>query len=289
MRFNRLYHTKGHFVKTIIGNVYTAIFGLGISKGDLLVLNYHSTPEKLHQSFIKQITYLENKFTFLNPSDLEEFMKGKLDESKRYVLLTFDDGLLNNLKTIKYLNNKGVYSILFVVPGFIDSEDGKAFYIKNIRPVINANIDNGNEDFVAINWDKLAELYKNGNVIGAHTHNHILTKDLDHNSIVDEIVNCKSIIESKLNCKVEMFCSPNNTLMSVGDLALKLIQDNYKFHFTTIPGSNSVHKNSLFIKRVNVESFWTKGAFKFALSKVERNRYKNERSTYEKLIENSKK
>lgn len=272
MKYNKQIHNFSHCLKSIIGSVIS--FDVLRAKDQLIVLNYHGTQKKFINNFIDQINYLKQHYKIITPNEFVELMKGGKPISGKKVLLTFDDGIKNNLNAIMVLDSLGISAYFFVVPEFVntDADKQKAYFIKNIRPMINPVIDNENEDFGALSWEDL-KCIADKHTIGCHTYTHTLVKDtLNDNDLEKELVHSKTIIENKLGIKVDSFCSINNTLLSIGKKECELVDKHYLYHFTTFGGNNIIPQPQL-IRRVNVESHWLKGAFKFALSFIELNRW----------------
>jgi peptidoglycan/xylan/chitin deacetylase (PgdA/CDA1 family) len=272
--------------KSILGRIEKLRGGLRYDSEELLVLNYHSTPAKFIGQFEKQVDFLTSNYNILGPSKLEDYFGGNLSADRAHVLLTFDDGLKNNLNAARVLEERNMRGYFFIVPAFIDTPKAqqKDFYLRNIRPVINAAIDQEQEDFLALDWTELAELIKKGHAMGAHTLTHTLlanTSTLENSE--SEIVQCKRTIENKLSVTINAFCSINNTLLSVGAKEKKLIEKNFRYHFTTLPGYNAGDKNPLFIRRRNVECYWPDGAFYYALGRSDLKRWSNKVAQYSNL------
>jgi len=269
MGYNFKIHPFSHFAKSFFGKIEKNIFKIAYSDDELIVVNYHSTPKKFDKNFERQVNYFKTNFNIISPQELQSFFDGKgLKKNKCSLLFTFDDGLKNNLNAIRILEKNNIRALLFIVPGFIDTpkEKQKEFYLKNIRSIINSNIDNQPEDFTALGWNEIKDLISRGHFVGAHTQSHTLvanTSDINNSEI--EIAGCKKVIEKELEISVDSFCSINNTTLSIGKKEKELINKNYKYHFTTFPGLNNENKDPQLIKRRNVESFWLMGAVYFAI------------------------
>lgn len=283
MKYNRRIHTFSHVLKAIIGNFFSlSIFS---PKNQLIVLNYHGTQIKFIDNFIYQIHYLKKKYEIITPTQFEELILLKNEVKGKKVLLTFDDGIKNNLYAINELNKLGISVYLFAVPGFINTskEEQKFFFIRNIRPTIIPEIDSRPEDFMALSWDELIEISKN-HTIGSHTYSHTMLKNvLDEKKLKEELIQSKTVIENKIGIKVNSFCSINNTLLTIGKKESEIVQHNYQYHFTTF-GGNNLEIDPFLIKRINVECYWLKGAFKFALSPFEFYRWNKKILGFKHLI-----
>ncbi len=257
--------------------------GLKYEKGELLVLNYHSTPKKFITHFQEQVKFLAAHFDIIRPDQLPDFFNGTLKTEKCGLLFTFDDGLKNNLHAVEIMNGLNIKALFFVIPGFIEAPttEQKKFYLRNIRPVVNPRIDDKEEDFTPMSWDELRLLCANGHAVGAHTLTHTLVAadSSDENSRI-EVIGSKERIEQVLSLKTVSFCSINDTLQSVGKKEKELIASNYSFHFTTLPGLNKKNTDRLFIKRRNVECYWPTGAFYYAIGRSDLGRWEEKIKMY---------
>jgi len=283
MLYNPSIHSFSHLVKSLLGRIETISDGINYPTNELLVLNYHSTPKKFIPHFKKQVRWMSENFNIISPAELEAYYNGTYTSKKCSLLFTFDDGLANNRYAAEVLNEFKMKALFFVIPGFIDcgATQQKAFYLKNIRPIINSAIDHRPEDFSALSWEELQTLTKDGHMIGSHTLNHtLLANSSSAENSEKEIVHSKQVIENKISVPVNSFCSINNTLESVGKKEKEIIEKNYSFHFTTLPGYNAIEKNKLFIKRRNVECFWTMGSIFYAIGKSDLKRWQQKIDAY---------
>ncbi len=282
MQYSSNLHPKAHFVKSCIGNFVVPFTEK--EKGQLIVLNYHGTQKKFLYNFKEQLNYYADHFEIINARDfVQQLSQGEQLKNKK-LMLTFDDGIKNNLYAVEELEKRNISAYFFVVPGFVEceKEKQKEYFIKNIRPNINLHIDSLEEDFESMSWEDL-KLISQKHIIGCHTYTHSLTAcEKSPNALKHEILDSKNEIEGRLGKSIHSFCSINNTLLSVNNEAKQLIDTNYDLHFTTFGGINQPLLQKQ-IQRINVESHWLMGAVKFALSKFETNRWKTKIEEYNRL------
>ena len=281
--YNKSIHTKAQLIKSILGSIEQPFFNINgyLNKHDLIVLNYHSTPLKFIANFEKQIDFYRAHFSIVSPNDLKNFYANKLESKKPKLLITFDDGL-------QVLDKYNIKALLFVVPNFIEAAKQKEYYTTHIRSEINPLIDSQQEDFTALSWDELKVIVANGHLVGSHTMSHTLKANTTNTEILNrEIITSKNMIESQLKINIENFCAPFNSLLSVGENEMKLIIKNYNYFHSTFPGSNCLNKNSYFIKRFNVECFWTIPNIIHTLGHIERLRWRKARLSFERLLKAS--
>jgi len=280
---------------SIKGNIFQRVKGtLGAIEsligqdwsGEFLVVNYHGTQYKFIENFEAQIRFYTQNFDIISPDEVREGYTKGFNANTPKLLLTFDDGIKNNLLAVDVLNRYNIRAAFFIIPDFINTgEEGQAEYFKtNIRKPINPEIDNKSEDFTAMSWDDIRELHAQGHAIGSHTMSHTLHRKHSNEKIKYEIIQSKIEIEKAIGNPIDMFCSINNSLESMSLKSLQFVQQNYKYHFTTLPGNNLKSLDPLFIRRINVESHWELNAIKFALGKVDRLRWRSRVNTFKLLL-----
>jgi peptidoglycan/xylan/chitin deacetylase (PgdA/CDA1 family) len=259
--------------KSLIGHTEKLITGLNYSNDELIVLCMHSTPADRLLDFENVCNYLLKRFVPLQANQLGDWFSGELNNGP-YVLFTFDDGLKNNLGAAEILNRKGITAYFFLVPAFIDADNGEAYYRRNIRQIIDASFDHEPEDFTPMQCEEVASLLVAGHKVGSHTMTHLLRSGMNEDELVREIVESKKWLSKQFNIEVDAFCSPINTSISVDASAKKLIAENYRYHFTTYPGLNARYKDPLLICRRNIEANWNFGKINFALGRWDLKRWR---------------
>ena len=278
-------HKSSHLIKSALGFTEFLFHTPKYNTRELIVVNYHGTPEKFFNNFKKQVDFFTNFFTPLKATEIEAYFKNELPIQKAHMLFTFDDGLKNNLQAARYLAEQGISAFFFLVPSFIECKKKLQtnYYKTNIRPTINSLIESEEKDTTSLSWEDIQEIISLGHNIGCHTHTHrLIASESDIENSIFEIIASKNLLESKLNITIDSFCSINNTLISIGKKEKQILSENYKYHFTTIPGYNQ-QSNPLFIKRRNIESFWLLGAVKLAVGKFDLNRWKKYIVEYDSL------
>lgn len=290
IKYDAAIHTKAQIIKALLGSLVNRVPLMQSPKNDLVVLNYHGTTKKILSNFSLQVDFFRERFHIISPSELEDFFKNKLESSnKPYLLFSFDDGIKNNLYAAEILNKCGFRALFFVVPEFVNcqQESQSEYFLKNINPISNPQIENTRDDITAMSWRELGELVAAGHEVGSHSTTHTMKlSGADCRSRQYEIVESRRMLAEGINLhpdQIRSFCGPIDTLLSVGLTELTLIRDNYRFFFSTFPGSNLKPKNPYFIKRVHVEAFWMLSTVKFALSNLERIRWRRKVKLFENL------
>lgn len=292
IKYDATIHSKAQVIKALLGKLVSLVPLMQAPKNDLVVLNYHGTPKKFLNNFRLQVNFFQDRFHIISPLELEAFFEDKLEASdKPYLLFSFDDGTRNNLYAAEVLNKYDLRALFFVVPEFVKCrhESQSEYFLKNINPISDPQIDDTREDIMAMSWRELGELVAAGHEVGSHSATHTMkVSGADCRSRQYEVVESRRMLAEGLSLhpdRIRSFCGPIDTLLSVGLTELTLIRDNYRFFFSTFPGSNLKPKNPYFIKRVHVEAFWMLSTVKFALSNLERIHWRRKVKLFEKLCQ----
>lgn len=151
--------------------------------------------------FLRQLDYIEDKgFNFVSPTKLDI-------ESKRGVLLTFDDGYKDNYRVVyPLLKARGIQAIVFITYDFIGKEE-------------------------MLNLEELRIISEDNFVIGSHTLSHPRLSTLSREEAKKEIFESKQRLAKLLNREIEYFSYP------YGDLNREVVglvmEAGYKAAFVT--------------------------------------------------------
>ena len=195
------------------------------------ILLFHSVSNDNNSNIYDiNIKKFQNIIEFLNNN--YEFTKFKdLLKLNNKIIITFDDGYLNNLKlAIPVLQKYEVPSHIFVTTDFIKS---------------------GNKDY--LNRNDLKELSKIQNVsIGSHGKTHTKLENLDDNKIETELTESKNFIEDLISKEINSVSYPHG---SYDDRVIKIIKNSeYEFGASSIFGSISNNVNKFILPRIDIWS-----------------------------------
>jgi len=266
-----------------------------IPERDLVVLNYHGTQRRFMRNLEEQLSFYRSNFRVISPADLDSFFGTQVSAAGGpLLLLNFDDGIRNNLYAADLLERTGIHAFFHVVPAFIDTpeEEQSRYFIERIRPSIDPEIDAKPEDLTAMSWQDLGDLARAGHEVGSHSFTHLLRlQGLSSDSRRREIVDSRRRIAAGCGIapdKVRAFCGPFDSLLSCGTAELALILDNYEYFFSTLYGSNCHPKDPYFIKRSNVEAFWSLEAVKFATGGLNRLRWRGRLMSFQNTLQKAR-
>ncbi|MCC7303048.1 MAG: polysaccharide deacetylase family protein [Bacteroidia bacterium] len=284
-------HPLKERLKTALGQMEFRFRGLSYPSSEIVVVNYHGTQRKHIQGFREQLSLYKDHFHLISPKEFEAAYSNKEKADHPSLLLTFDDGLKNNLHAAEALNTLGLKAWFFVLPAFIDTPPPgqKLYFQKHIRPLIDPELDSEAEDHEAMNWNDLNQLVADGHSVGSHSYTHnLLANHPDLAERIKEIAESRSLIAERLAIsadQVKAFCCPNNTAYSTGVPEMQLIRKHYSYFFGSYPGSN-INRESYHIRRSNVECYWTAGQVYWALNRMNRLKWRKESRNFDRLMNN---
>ena len=229
-------------VKTII---FLFLEGLGINayfryknRGRVNVLLFHSisTPGKFfnnslsERSFVRQLDYLLKRYSFLKLNQMGEF-EG-YDSQKVNILLTFDDGFIDNyLIAAPILAGLKLSAVFFVIANCLQGGDIPIF-IRN-----KSNHDANNDAYRTVKADQVVHLMQMGMTIGSHSLSHQDYKNISIDAGLRDAIDSKLLIEEAIGGPVQLFAFPWG---KYHDSQLKDLRGSFLRLFTTEHGFSSV-------------------------------------------------
>jgi peptidoglycan/xylan/chitin deacetylase (PgdA/CDA1 family) len=162
------------------------------------VITYHSvgsncTGSQSINRFEEQIKLISTN-KIVAPIDWSQPLFG---DNRRYVIVTFDDGYLDNFdKALPILDNYNVKSIFFITTNFIEnnSDITKTFkHYRGLKPMT---------------WQNINDLVKHGHSIGLHGHTHSNMNSISYQQAVDEISHSLEILVKRIGIQPTSFAYP---------------------------------------------------------------------------------
>jgi peptidoglycan/xylan/chitin deacetylase (PgdA/CDA1 family) len=213
------------------------------------ILMYHqvAVPSSKHQlnvvspqSFARQMEFLKkNKYAVISFQELAEGIQAGKSFQRNSVVLTFDDGYLDNYtQAFPVLQKHGFPAIVFTVSDFVNT-DGY------------------------VTWEQLKTMDDAGFKVGSHTRRHAYLPDIKDRAVLeDEILNSKRILETYMGRPIEFFSYPvgglNHEIMDV------VKQAGYKAAAATNRGTDKLNRDVYQLNRMRIKDsdsdlvFWVK-------------------------------
>lgn len=213
------------------------------------VLMYHSisyqkdNPVRIPiKKFEEQLKYLkDNGYYTITLTDLYDYFMTDTPIPEKSVVLTFDDGYVDNYTAmLPALRKYNFKATIFVITSAIDK---------------NANY---------LTSKQLIEMEKYGVDIESHTVNHENLKDMPKDKQLETLVNSKKDLEKILNKQVNYFAYPYGGYSKTSIEAVR--EAGYKMAITTDGRWSSKSDGILSLHRVYISSFHDMAEFKRRLT-----------------------
>jgi len=165
-----------------------------------------------------------------------KFVQSSRFKVQREILITFDDGLIDNyINAYPILKELGLKAYFFILVGKVGT-DGY------------------------MNWGQIRELKEAEMIIGSHGMTHRILEGLSDEDIDYELRESKEILEEKLKAKVEYLSIPRGFAnKNVNEKAKKA---GYKSVFTSNPNDNDGFKRG----RIAVKGNWSLEKFIYVIN-----------------------
>ena len=267
MRADQLKQALKNGVYRALGETATGVGAVnGHSERTLVVLMYHKINDVLGNSvtvpvslFDEQMAQLgELGYTPVGADDVLAYYLRGVPLPERAVLITFDDGYLDNLENAApILRSHGYPAILFVPIGYL-GEPRPLPHDEHLagHGVLNRTLD----------WDQLRELDAAGVRVESHGIGHRPLADLELDEATREVTLSKLRLEEQLGRPVRAFAYVKGSEAHYRPVHLSLLrQAGYELAFTSISGANGPRTDPLQLHRYNVEPYPTR-TFELVLS-----------------------
>ncbi len=191
----------------------------------LLSVNFHYIRDEIYENSIyprsikqisEQIDALSKYYEFISQNELADKIKTKKYDKKNYCLLTFDDGLKEQMDALDLLNQKGIPAIFYVTTNSIKNttvvDVHKLHYIRSLMN------DKDIYEFIAKNID-ISGIEYPGNINDLYRYDSLKTKKLKYllNFILEPTVKTK-IIDKLSETLIEESTLSKQLYMTVNDI-----------------------------------------------------------------------
>lgn len=239
-----------------------------------VLMYHHVNPEGKFinvspETFERQMRYLKDTgFTAVCTEDFAGILSGKIAAPRKPVMITFDDGWLDNwVFAFPVLKRYGMKAVIFLVTSRVArqgirprSDQGYTDALPTHRES-KALIEDGRADTVMLSWDEVAEMQDSGMVeFHSHTHTHqrwdklIPDRSGRNEALRNDLQTAKELLEEKGlggNC----LCWPQGFY---DDDYLSLAASlGYRMMFTTEAGTNDSVERLQRIKRIVIGNIGT--------------------------------
>jgi len=219
------------------------------------ILSLHHVSQK--ELLERLLCYVLDVHGIITPEEAEGLIEGKAhpkSQGKIPYLLTFDDGFKSQAALVReILDRYGVKAIFFICPGLIDvplDKQREAIANKIFDPPLAAP--EITDDMMLMSWSDIELLVRSGHTIGSHTFSHRRVSGLGEQDLAQEIITPAGIVEDRLGIPVRWFAYPWGDNASIDSRSFQVINKQYQFCCSSLPGVNSSKTPPLVLLREGV-------------------------------------
>lgn len=208
--------------------------------------------------FAAQLKFLHDEgYQTLSADELCEFVTGTKRFAGKVVVITFDDGWLDNyLYAVPLLSKYQFKATFFIITARVDAASLKERLATADIPDHNSAkqlIANGAAEQVVLPWDMIKKLAESGFYrFYSHTVTHRSCGNLPPLEVQVELIESKARIEQELGKRCDYLCWPYGSFSADTVSAAK--NAGYKAVFTTIDGFCASGSDPYMIQRIEVEN-----------------------------------
>ncbi|MBI4825077.1 MAG: polysaccharide deacetylase family protein [Nitrospirae bacterium] len=217
-------------------------------KGDMVTIR----PEV----FEEQMKHLKKRgCRTLKAGELGSYINGNLVPDNKSVVVTFDDGWLDNyIYAFPVLKKYKLNAIVFIITDRTENASANSESISAAVPTHDGSkklISNGEAGRVVLDWKLIKEMYESGLIeFYSHTKSHRRCAELSEAELAEELKGSKEIMESRLQMPCPYLCWPYG---SYNETSVKIAKEaGYEALFTVDHGVARPGDDPFLIKRINV-------------------------------------
>lgn len=190
------------------------------------------------ENFTAQMRYLSRHgYNTLTLSELSRALDNKIKLPRRSVIITFDDGHLDNYENaFPVLEQYNLKATIFVVSDFIGQEANWQSKEKVSEPLVS--------------WNQIYQMQKKGITFASHTCTHPMLNKIPLDEARNEITVSREKLEQGLGTSVESFCYPYGEFSQ--EVATLVKEAGYKAACITDHGNCHSREDVYQLKRVFV-------------------------------------
>ena len=228
-----------------------------------VLMYHHVSPHKKDmvtvtpEVFEKQMGHLcKSGYKTLTIDELLSYINGDLIPEQKAVVVTFDDGWLDNyIYALPVIEKYKIHAAIFIITGSTGKASENQAQLPSHTPTHKESkllIKKGEEQKVLLNWELIKKMSATGLVdFYSHTKSHKKCSLLSETELLEELHESKQALEKKLGKDCPYLCWPYGDYNNV---AVKVAKDaGYKALFTINHGVVKAGADPFAIKRIVVK------------------------------------
>ena len=257
MRAYRAMHVMKNGLYRATGEAVNAVVPPSDARRTLRVLMYHKVNDQWPNPITVPTAVFAEQMTLLGelgytPVTLDAVRDHYVDGAplpEGAVLITFDDGYLDNLENaFPILFDHGYPAVVFVPIAYLN---GDSRPLPHEESLFRTGVRNP-----TLAWEQLVELEQGGVRIESHGIGHRQLTELDLDEALREIAVSKLRLEERLGREVEAYAYVKGSRADFRAEHASLVQQaGYKLGFTAVSGANNSQSDRFQLLRYNIEPY----------------------------------
>jgi peptidoglycan/xylan/chitin deacetylase (PgdA/CDA1 family) len=212
----------------------------------------HFVEAKDVDNFRRLLAQLLSEREAISPDQLVRYYTNGTPIRGKFLVLTFDDGLLSSFQAAQtLLNPLGVKAIFFVPTKILSLEtkdEMRTFFATSVYRKPSATLPEAR--YVTMTADHIRELHAQGHMVLPHTHTHVELSAVNTPALVErELRVPKAMLEDLLQAPADGFAFPIGNERVVDSFPYQQVKDLYSLCFTGLNGLNSRDTDRFFLHR----------------------------------------
>ncbi|MFL2840373.1 MAG: polysaccharide deacetylase family protein [Pseudohongiellaceae bacterium] len=245
-------------VKFIMAELWSLFARKNTERMTIPILCYHSINSRdsyeadplSPEYFEAHLDYLSQNYNVIPLDQAANYIERKQCDVDNPVVITFDDGYVDNYEVAFPLLKKfRLPATIFVVTGFVN---------RNLLLIDDPN-------FGPLSWDQIREMDMHGLVtFGAHSDTHRILSNISDAEVQNEIIMSKSILEDELGHDIDLFAYPNGQMSDIPPSAINVVEEkSFRCACSTFWRCSQKHDEKWVLNRVMISGGDTLDVFKY--------------------------
>ncbi len=205
----------------------------------------------------------QNKINIITPDQLIRYKETNVSPPKKSVIITFDDGFLDNyVNAFPILEKYGFKATFFVITNYVGSVEPIPWPVWDNE--FESVYKNNKLSWLPLSKENILYMSSCGHVFGSHTQSHPQLNGIDEDMAAGELEGSKKKLESILSKPVLSFCYPYGEFNEKVKTLVKA--SGYKLAVCSKSGGNTIRSDFFELKRIIVAGDESMSDFKNKIS-----------------------
>lgn len=235
-----------------------------------LILGYHSVSTHRRDALAVRTQDFEHQMSWLaargyRSITLGSYIEGSFSFGDKIVILTFDDGYMDNYtEAFPILEKYGFVGTFFVVSDYVGTDH--VFYWDERKLESSSSRD----WYALLRWEHLEEMLRHGMEVGSHTCTHPELTKVSREACTEELLRSRRDLEARLGSEIVSFCYPRGDL---DDRVIQCVRDTGYSCAVVSPERRGIPLQKFTLRRIGIHQRNSRLVFRIKVSRMLRRSY----------------